>query len=146
MTNEVTAYTDAANRGNPGEGACAFIITKQIDGIETILYSNSYYLGYGLTNNQGEYESMKACLIASLAGGITDITVTSDSELMIRQLNGIYQVKSDNIKPLFAQVKDLSSHFTSITFIHTKRDHPWISQCDKMANEVLDRIARSHPQ
>lgn len=109
----------------------------------TILYSFSYYLGFGLTNNQCEYEALKSCLIIALAGGITSLNVTSDSELMIKQLNGAYQVKSDNIKPLYSQVKDLASRFTTITFTHVKRSHPMISQCDQLANETLDKIMKT---
>jgi len=64
-----------------------------------------------------------------------ELTVYADSELMIKQLNGIYKVKNENIKPLFLKIKNLIPSFSKISFIHVRRELN--KRADELANLAL---------
>ena len=69
--------------------------------------------------------------------GITDLTVTLDSKLIVEQMNGNWKVKNANIKPLFERTKNLTEKIKSVSIVHTLREGNKVA--DKLVNDELDR-------
>lgn len=125
-------YCDGGSRSNT-YAACAWIITNEDN---SVLHSNSTYLG-ACSNNVAEYSGLIFGLISAIAGGITSLTVYQDSELVSRQMTGQYQVKAPHLKPLHDTAMHLSKKFDTIVFKSVPREHPIISQCDSLCDQVL---------
>lgn len=135
---EFTIYTDGAARGNPGPSASGFIVTDH-NGRE--IYHKSFYNGIR-TNNFAEYNAMiKAlewCESHMEMPEDTELKFVSDSELVVKQLNGKYKIRSSEMAELNATVRELSKWFKSVKFINRRRSDKGISAVDKGLNELLD--------
>ena len=125
-------FCDGASRGNPGPGAYGFVI---LDGKE-IIAKRGAVLGF-VTNNIAEYQGLVRGLEKCLELGAKVITVKSDSELLVRQLNGQYKVRSPQLLPLFQTAKTLLGRFESALIQHIPRDEN--SLADALCNEALDK-------
>jgi formyltetrahydrofolate-dependent phosphoribosylglycinamide formyltransferase len=130
--NKITAYIDGGSRGNPGPAAAGFIL---IDPNGNQIQSKAIFLGQ-TTNNTAEYTAIVKALEAAKQLGATQLTVFSDSELLVRQLNGRYKVKSEQIRPLFRQAADLIGEFESCEVKHITRDKN--RQADDLVNQALN--------
>lgn len=127
-------YTDGGSINNK-HAACAFIIT---DSSSNVLYVSSVYLG-PLTNNCAECNAIIYALISSIAKEMTSyVTVYSDSQLTINQINGIYQIKAPHLIPYHKTIKYLSTSFKSINFKWVPRETPLISTCDRLCDRILN--------
>ena len=127
-------YTDGGSRGNPGNAAAAFIIE---DAEGTVLEKHSEYIGT-TTNNVAEYTAFIKALKKAVAYGATEVSCFSDSERVIKQLNG--EEKSKVLAELYKKVKDIEKNFKSITYSHLKREDPRIRRVDKLVNMQLNRL------
>jgi ribonuclease HI len=139
--NEETAlilYSDGASRGNPGPSAWAYIL---LDKNRNIMEERAGSIGRG-TNNEAEYHGLIEGLRAAVRHGGTWLSVFSDSELVIRQMNGKYRVASPRLMPLHHEAKSLSGMFMKIEYHSVPRDHPYIAKADLLCNTVLDRESR----
>jgi len=125
---------DGASRGNPGRAA----IGIQIKGEDkkTVLKQHSEYVGKA-TNNVAEYLAVLKSLDIAKKFTNQNVFVYSDSELLVRQMNGRYKVKNKNLKELFDQVQKLQNSFQKVVFTHVRREYNVIA--DQLANEALDR-------
>ena len=132
MPEEVIAHIDGGSRGNPGPAAAGFTLA---DANGKQLQARGFFLGRA-TNNVAEYTSLLKALDAAAQIGAGQITVFSDSELLVRQINGQYRVKSDLIKPLFEQAVSLLAQFRSWQVRHVRREMN--VQADKLVNQALD--------
>lgn len=130
----VKLYTDGAARGNPGEAAIAFIIT---DGGKELQRHNER-IGIA-TNNVAEYTALIKGLEAA-AKYAKEIEVLSDSQLVIRQMRGLYRVKEKHLRELFRKAKEMESLFANVSYRSVSRSDSVISRVDKLANEALDGI------
>lgn len=128
----VIIHTDGGSRGNPGPAAAGFTL-DDVDGHR--LLARAFFLGE-TTNNVAEYTALVKALEAACQLGAKDVTVYSDSELMVRQLSGAYKVKSELIRPLFEQVNDLRSQFDSCLVRHVLRAKN--EAADRIVNQALD--------
>lgn len=134
----LTIYTDGASRSNPGQAAAGVMILRGNE----IIYEKGFYLGE-MSNNQAEYNALIHALeIAKLHGGKADCY--SDSQLMVRQLNGEYRVKNEDLIELYKKIKALEKNFESVTYTHVKRSHKGIKKVDKLANMALDERNGRH--
>ena len=126
-------YTDGASRGNPGAAAFAYVIAR--DGAPPI--EEAGCLGER-TNNQAEYTALVRALEHALALGPEHaILLHSDSELLVKQMNGEYRVKSEELRGLYEQAQALRARFRgSVTFRHVRRDQN--SRADALCNQALD--------
>ena len=97
MTERIIGHIDGGSRGNPGPAASAYVLTDERG---RQLEAKAFFIGE-TTNNVAEYTAICRALEAAKSLGIKQITIYSDSELLVKQLNGQYKVKSDNIRPLF---------------------------------------------
>jgi len=126
-------FTDGVARGNPGEAGFGVII-KDKDG--NILEKVGGYLGIA-TNNFAEYSAMIAALKAARKYNADKIEIYSDSELMVRQLNGVYRVRSKKLLPLFKEVMQFISAEKCVTISHIPREKN--KEADTLANKVVDK-------
>ena len=132
-SNRLIINCDGGSRGNPGPAACAFVVSLQ----NKIIYQDSKYLGR-TTNNVAEYSAVILALFW-LKQNLTDekVVFVLDSELVVKQITGVYKVKNTNLKKLVLEVKDLlASINTSVTFTHVLRDHN--IRADELVNTTLD--------
>ncbi len=137
----LTIYTDGASRGNPGPAACAWLI---LDGTN-VLEADSSGLGRN-TCNYAEYSALITALTSAVkycTPKETVLNIYSDSQLMIRQLNGTYAINSPKLKPMYATVRQKELAFADVVYHHVSRDNSYISSCDWMCNQALDLLAAS---
>lgn len=106
--------TDGASKGNPGPAAIGAII-KDEQGKVIAVISQSLRR---TTNNQAEYRAIIAALEQAIRLGADRVEMRSDSELVVRQINGQYRVKEASLKPLYQKVKQLQSKLESLTITH----------------------------
>jgi phosphoribosylglycinamide formyltransferase 1 len=132
LAQSIIAYIDGGSRGNPGPAASAFVLT---DPRGKQLQARAFFLGEA-TNNFAEYTAIHKALEAAKSLGAGQITVYSDSELLVRQLNGQYKVKSDQIRPLFAQAIAMLAEFESWQVRHVFREDN--KKADGLVNLALD--------
>jgi len=131
-------YCDGGSRGNPGPAASAFVVTKA----KKVIFKGSKYLGVE-TNNVAEYWSVKLAvewIIKNLIkSGRNDlITINLDSQLVERQLNGVYKIKNENLKIISGQIKSLIyENNLTLKFIWNSRDKNHLA--DLLVNEELDK-------
>jgi len=126
------AYADGGSRGNPGQAACAAVIT---DTAGAELVRRARKIGKA-TNNVAEYEGVRLALELCAELGASDVTVRLDSELVARQLDGRYKVKNADLQKLHGEVKELIAAFPSFTVEHVRREQNILA--DKLVNAVLD--------
>jgi len=125
-------FTDGAARGNPGPaGAGAVIISPE----GHIVAKVGKFLG-DETNNVAEYQGLLIGLRRAKAMGIKELDVLSDSELLVKQLNGEYAVKAEHLKPLHDEAKALLKAFSAIEVRHIPREEN--AQADAMSNRAID--------
>ena len=127
------AYADGASRGNPGPAAYGAVLCDA-DGVELDAWGNP--IGRA-TNNVAEYQGAIAAVEAALERGATELELRLDSELIVRQLEGRYRVKNQQLKPLFDQLSSLVERLESFQPTHVRRHLN--QRADAMANEALDR-------
>jgi ribonuclease HI len=135
---EVTVYTDGASRGNPGPAAIAYLIRG--DGVAPVDYCEA--IGTA-TNNFAEYSAMIRALEAASRLGARRVALHSDSELMVRQMNGEYRVKHPDIVPLYEEARECVATFDAVQFIHIPRSQN--AEADRLCNLALDGAPKSRP-
>jgi ribonuclease HI len=131
----INIYTDGGSRGNPGKAACAFIVVSKYD---KIIKEEAKSLGVK-TNNEAEYIAIISALTFMQE---KEINMFSDSELVVRQLNGEYAVRQGHLQALKHEVDKLREN-RNIKFSHVKRDNEFITRADELVNEVLDKEEES---
>jgi len=125
-------YSDGAARGNPGPaGAGAVLMTPEGEIVERL----GRFLGVN-TNNYAEYMGLILGLERAKELGAEEVHVFADSELLIRQLEGRYQVKAPNLRPLFAEASALLRGFDAVRLAHVRRE--FNAEADEMSNRAID--------
>jgi ribonuclease HI len=132
----LTIYTDGASRGNPGEAGAGVIIYDQQG---TIVKKIKAALGT-TTNNVAEYMALIIALKEAVRLKADALQLFSDSELMVRQLKGIYRVKDRKMQALAAEAKKLLSNFIRYDIVSVPRSQN--SEADKLANQAIDEKER----
>jgi ribonuclease HI len=129
----VTIHVDGGSRGNPGPAAAGVIIRAADDG--TVLQQAGVFLGEA-TNNVAEYRGLIEGLRRAAALGVQTVQILSDSELMVRQMNGQYRVKNEGLKPLFEEANTLAGQFERFSIDHIPRTQN--SDADEIANRAMN--------
>jgi ribonuclease HI len=129
------AHIDGGARGNPGPAGYGVVVEDEKGQIVAEL---SEYLGQQ-TNNFAEYQGLIAALEYAIQHGHRGLKVISDSELMVRQIKGIYKVKSPTLLDLHARAKELIAKLAWFSIGHVLRGHN--ADADRLANEAMDRGA-----
>jgi GxxExxY protein len=124
---------DGGARGNPGPAACA-VVVESPEGERLDAFSRT--LGRA-TNNVAEYHALLAALEDAVERGAKSVKVFSDSELLVRQVQGAYKVRHPDLKPLHARAKDLIARFDRFNIQHVPREQN--READRLLNQALDR-------
>src|SRR5450432_195983 len=135
------AYSDGGARGNPGPAGYGVVIQDETGKKVAAL---SEYLGHQ-TNNVAEYQGLIAALEYAVENGHKALKVISDSELLVRQIKGIYKVKNSTLQELHGRAKELIAELEWFSIDHALREHN--READELANQAMDkgmgRVARA---
>lgn len=124
-------YSDGAARGNPGPAGAGGVIKNESG---DILFKISDYVGEQ-TNNAAEYIALIICLEKAISKRSRRIKIFADSELMVRQINGIFKIKNAGLQPLYNRVKQLLERYQAeIVYIPREKNR----EADSLANEAID--------
>ena len=129
----ILAYTDGASRGNPGESGIGIVLKDEWG---NVIASHYGYIGKA-TNNVAEYTALAACLSLVQKTECSRLVVHSDSELMVRQLNGEYKVKDAVLKKHVQRIQKMmraSSFQCNINHVPREKNQ----EADKLANRGID--------
>lgn len=135
----LVAHCDGGARGNPGPAGYGAVIATE-DG--DVLAELSEFLGFR-TNNFAEYSGLLGVLQWALDHGHKHLRVVSDSELMVKQIQGRYKVNSPDLRPLFDEAKRRIARLGSFNISHALRHKN--KTADRLANEAMDRGMNRKP-
>jgi ribonuclease HI len=127
------AHSDGGARGNPGPAGYGVVIQDESGRKVAAL---SQYLGHQ-TNNFAEYQGLIAALEFATTHGYKALKVVSDSELLVRQIKGIYKVRNPGLQALHARAKKLMAKLDWFSIDHALRQHN--QEADRLANEAMDK-------
>lgn len=125
-------FTDGGARGNPGPAGIGVVIC---DENHRVISKHCEYIG-NATNNVAEYKALILALQEAYKLGAKEILVNMDSELVVRQMQGIYKIKEPSLKNLALDVFKLTNRFSGVTFHHVPREKN--KEADKLVNLALD--------
>ena len=121
---------DGASRGNPGLSGIGIVVTK--GNLKIIKYKE--FIGEK-TNNQAEYAALKKALQIALTLD-NEITILSDSELVVNQRNNRYKVRNKQLKMIFREISNLETSFKTVIYKHISREKN--RSADLLANQAID--------
>jgi len=127
-------FTDGGARGNPGPAAYGYVLEAD-DG--TVLAAHGEKIGVA-TNNVAEYSALLAGLRRAAELGVDELEVVSDSELMVKQMTGVYRVKNEALRDLSLEAARLTRALPRVTYTHVRREHNELA--DRLVNEALDAL------
>ena len=126
--------TDGGARGNPGPAAYGYVLEAE-DG--TLLDARGERIGIA-TNNVAEYRALIAGLEKAVELGIDELEVVSDSELLVKQMQGEYRVKNETLRGLNDEANSLERKLGRVRYTAVRREHNELA--DRLVNEALDTI------
>jgi probable phosphoglycerate mutase len=124
--------TDGGARGNPGPAAYGYVLETE-DG--HVLAAHGEAIGRA-TNNVAEYRGLLAGMEKAAELGVDELEVVSDSELLVKQMQGEYRVKNENLRMLWEDANDLERRFRRVRYTAVRRAHNELA--DRLVNEALD--------
>jgi ribonuclease H / adenosylcobalamin/alpha-ribazole phosphatase len=124
--------TDGGARGNPGPAAFGYVLEAD-DG--HVLAAHGEAIGRA-TNNVAEYRGLVAGMRKASELGIDELEVVSDSELLVKQMQGDYRVKNEALRALWEEASDLERRFRRVRYSAVRRAHNELA--DRLVNEALD--------
>jgi ribonuclease HI len=124
--------TDGGSRGNPGPAAYGYVLESE-DG--HVLDARGEAIGTA-TNNVAEYRGLIAGLESAVERGVDELVVVSDSELLVKQMQGEYKVKNETLKTLQREAAELAAGLRRVTYTAVRRAHNELA--DRLVNEALD--------
>jgi ribonuclease HI len=124
--------TDGGSRGNPGRAAFGYVLESE-DG--HVLAAHGEAIGRA-TNNVAEYRGLVAGMAKAAELGIDELEVVSDSELLVKQMQGDYRVKNEALRVLWEEANDLERRFRKVRYTAVRRAHNELA--DSLVNEALD--------
>ena len=131
-SSEIVVHVDGGSRGNPGPAAYGVTV---VDANGAPVAEISKFLGR-TTNNVAEYHGLLAALEFAIEHRHLRLRVLTDSELMARQIEGRYKVKSPDLKPLFEQARVLIQKLEHFSIRHVPREQN--ADADHLVNQALD--------
>ena len=128
----LVAHVDGGSRGNPGPSGWGVFLPA--DGSRPALGAWGFLAE--ATNNVAEYSALVAGLEWCSQNGVKELLVRSDSDLLIKQMNGQYRVKNATLQKLHKRARDLAKNFDVITYEHVRREYN--KDADRLANLGVD--------
>jgi ribonuclease HI len=130
---------DGGSRGNPGPAAYGVVVRNAKGELVAQLKK---YIGRS-SNNVAEYYGLIAALDYAEQHGVRAVRIEADSELMVKQMQGQYKVKSADLQPLFERARKMSQGFDSFRIDHIYREQN--READRLANEAMDEAEGKTP-
>lgn len=134
MQQKIYLNCDGGSRGNPGPAAIGVVLWnenhKKIIGHKECIGET--------TNNVAEYRSLLKALELAAQYTKNEVIVSMDSELVVRQMKGIYKIKKEHLVELHKKVKEAEKAFKTIIYIHVPRTNSYQKEADRLVNEALD--------
>jgi ribonuclease HI len=137
VSRKAVLFADGGARGNPGPAALGAVLVGERG---EVLREIGEFLGTA-TNNVAEWRGLIAGLEAALEEGVDDLDVRLDSELVVRQVTGVYRVKHPGLIDLFNRARTLMRRFARVDVQHVRRKEN--AAADRLVNLVLDDVARA---
>src|SRR6266545_7671696 len=131
MSDTAIMHIDGASRGNPGKAAYAVVLARP--GLPIIEEADT--IGTA-SNNVAEYTALIEGLSLAAELGVKKLHVYSDSELMVKQMNGEYKVKNEDLRGLYEEACQLRKQFEKVTITHVRREQN--KRADAIGNDALD--------
>lgn len=135
----LTAYTDGGARGNPGPAGYGVQVVD-VDG--AVVAELHEPLGH-TTNNVAEYRGLIAALAWAIEHEVTALRVRMDSELIVKQMRGVYKVKHPGLQPLHAEARALVTRIGRVVFEHVRREQN--READRLSNLAMDLASGKRP-
>ncbi|MBE0516887.1 MAG: ribonuclease HI family protein [Methanophagales archaeon] len=132
---KLVIYSDGASRGNPGPAGIGIVICDESG---EVVKEYEEFIGTA-TNNIAEYRALIKGLELASNFPISELECFSDSELMVKQLNGDYAVKNPRLHELFLQVREREQHFGRVSYLHVSRAEAGIMRADELANRAIGK-------
>ncbi len=127
-------HADGASLGNPGPGGAGAVIYDPSGEVRAEI---SMYLGGRITNNEAEYQGILEGLKKALELGVEKLHIRMDSELIVRQILGIYKVKNARLAVFYQEVKELLAQFAAFDIAHVRRE--FNGAADALASKAAKR-------
>ncbi len=127
-------YADGGARGNPGPAAIGVVVC---DAEDRVLMEHKEYIGEG-TNNEAEYRAVIRGLELAASYSPEEVLVVSDSELLVRQVKGVYRARNARIADFLAKIRRLETRFRKVSFLHRPRLTGQLDRADALVNLALD--------
>jgi len=124
--------TDGGSRGNPGPAAFGYVLESED---RHVLAAHGEAIGRA-TNNVAEYRGLVAGMTKAAELGVDELEVLSDSELLVKQMQGDYRVKNEALRVLWEEANDLERRFRKVRYTAVRRAHNELA--DSLVNEALD--------
>ncbi len=133
-----TMFCDGASSGNPGKSGIGVLISIDDRALsdESRTCRLSEYIG-NATNNVAEYSALIRGLEKARSLGVRTIDIYLDSELLVKQMNGMYKVKNKNLYRLWTRAKKLSHDFDSCNITHVRREMN--TEADALARKAVQK-------
>jgi probable phosphoglycerate mutase len=128
----MVAYIDGGSRGNPGPAGYGVRIE---DDQAALVEELRGALGVA-TNNVAEYHGLLAALTWAAERGVAALEIRSDSELLVKQMLGVYRVKNPGLQPLYQRARQLAARVGRVGFQHVRRELN--TEADRLANLAMD--------
>jgi ribonuclease HI len=135
----LNAFIDGASRGNPGPAAVGVVLRDERG---RLVKEHCRRIGTD-TNNVAEYSAMIEALRLAAGLGAKELRVHSDSELLVRQINGQYRIKAERLRELFSEIQGLRRNFDAFEVVHVPREKN--ADADRLANKALDEAPGAAP-
>ena len=130
---QVIIYSDGGSRGNPGPSAAGFVVMNEAG---EVIAEGGAYLGV-TTNNVAEYQAVYLGLEKAQELGFRTVDFRMDSQLVARQLNGVYTTRHDELSAINDRITELARQFDRVTFTHVRREYNQLA--DGVVNKILDQ-------
>lgn len=131
----IVAYIDGGSRGNPGPAGYGVRLEDERAALVEELRGS---LGVA-TNNVAEYHGLLAALAWAVNRGVTSLEIRSDSELLVKQMLGVYRVKNPRLQALHGRARLLAERIGGVRFRHVRRELN--KEADRLANLAMDEAA-----
>jgi len=131
MSDTATMHIDGASRGNPGKAAYAIVLARP--GLPVVEEADTIGIA---SNNVAEYTALVEGLTLAAELGVKKLQIYSDSELMVKQMNGEYKVKNEDLRSLYEEACQLRKQFERVTLTHVRREQN--KRADAIGNDALD--------
>ena len=133
VANSATVYVDGCSRGNPGPAGVGYYIVGENG---AVLDQGGEFIGFA-TSRVAEYYALKVGCERAIQLGLKSVRFVSDNLMLVNQMNGIYKVKNQDLRPIYEDVQGMLGRFEAYAFMHVAREQNTIA--DRKANEAVDR-------